>query len=93
MLYAMGGSQPGVIENFIGDTRIGWVDAADIAAVAATALRDPAAHAGQAYRLATELASMGEVAAMLIRRPWPAISRRSRRASVLDCRNDEKELR
>jgi NAD(P)H dehydrogenase (quinone) len=35
MLYAMGGSRPGVIENFIGDTRIGWVDALDIAAVAA----------------------------------------------------------
>jgi NAD(P)H dehydrogenase (quinone) len=65
MLYAMGGSRPGVIENFIGDTRIGWVDALDIAAVAAAALRDPAAHAGKAYPLATELASMGEVAAML----------------------------
>jgi NAD(P)H dehydrogenase (quinone) len=73
MLYAMGGSQPGVIENFIGDTRIGWVDAADIAAVAAAALRDPAAHAGKAYRLATELASMTEVVAMLTEvtgAPW-----------------------
>jgi len=73
MLHAVGGSQPGVIENFIGDARIAWVDTADIAAVAAAALRDPAAHAGKTYPLATELASMDEVAALLSEvtgRPW-----------------------
>jgi NAD(P)H dehydrogenase (quinone) len=65
MLYGMGGGRPGVIENYIGDARIGWIDVADIAAVAAAALRDPDAHAGQTYSLATDLASMDEIAAML----------------------------
>jgi len=73
MLFGMGGSQPGVIENYIGDARIGWIDVADIAAVAAAALRDPDAHAGQTYSLATDLASMDQIAAMLSRvtgAPW-----------------------
>jgi uncharacterized protein YbjT (DUF2867 family) len=65
MLYAMAGGQPGVIEGYIGDARIGWVDVADIAAVAGAALRDPDAHAGQTYSLATDLASMNEIASML----------------------------
>jgi uncharacterized protein YbjT (DUF2867 family) len=72
MLYTIGG-QPGIIENYIGDARIGWVDAGDIAAVAAAALRDPDAHVGQTYPLATDRASMDEIAAMLstvTETPW-----------------------
>jgi NAD(P)H dehydrogenase (quinone) len=66
MLYGMGGARPGVIENYIADV-------ADIAAVAGAALRDPNAHAGQTYSLATDLASMYEIAAMLSKvtgAPW-----------------------
>jgi NAD(P)H dehydrogenase (quinone) len=73
MLYGMGGGRPGVIENYIADARIGWIDVVDIAAVAAAALRDPNAHAGQTYSLATDLASMDEIAAMLSKvtgAPW-----------------------
>jgi uncharacterized protein YbjT (DUF2867 family) len=73
MLYRMGGGQPGVIENYIADARIGWIDVADIAAVAGAALRDPDAHAGQTYPLATDLASMDEIVAMLSKvtgAPW-----------------------
>lgn len=72
-LYGMGGGRPGVIENYIADARIGWIDVADIAAVAGAALRDPNAHAGQTYSLATDLASMNEIAAMLSKvtgEPW-----------------------
>jgi uncharacterized protein YbjT (DUF2867 family) len=65
ILYGMSGGQPGVIENYIGNARIGWVDVTDIAAVAGAALRYPDAHAGQTYSLATDLASMDEIAAML----------------------------
>jgi NAD(P)H dehydrogenase (quinone) len=65
MLYGMGGSRPGVIENYIADARIGWIDVTDIAAVAGAALRDPSAHAGQTYSLATDLASMDDIAALL----------------------------
>lgn len=64
MLYGMG-DQPGIIENYIGDARIGWVDATDIAAVAGAVLRYPDAHAGQTHSLATDLASMNEIAAIL----------------------------
>ncbi|HEY7760485.1 MAG TPA: NmrA family NAD(P)-binding protein, partial [Burkholderiales bacterium] len=73
MLYGVGGGRPGVIENYIGDARIGWIDVADVAAVAGAALRDPSAHAGQTYPLAADLASMEEIAAMLskaIGTPW-----------------------
>jgi uncharacterized protein YbjT (DUF2867 family) len=73
MLYGLGGGRPGVIENYIADTRIGWIDVADIAAVAGAALRDPSAHAGQTYPLAADLASMDEIAAMLSKMtgaPW-----------------------
>jgi NAD(P)H dehydrogenase (quinone) len=65
MLYGMGGGRPGVIQNYIADVRIGWIDVGDIAAVAGAALRDPAAHAGQTYPLAAELASMHDIAALL----------------------------
>jgi NAD(P)H dehydrogenase (quinone) len=64
MLYGLSG-RPGVIQNFVADTRIGWIDVADIAAVAAAALRNPEDHSGQVYPLAADLASMHDIAAML----------------------------
>lgn len=65
MLHGMGGAQPGVIQNYIGDARIGWIDVGDIAAVAGAALRDPSVHVRQTYPLATELASMYDIAILL----------------------------
>lgn len=65
MLYGMSGGRPGIIENYIADARIGWIDVTDIAAVAGAALRDPGAHAGQTYPLAADLASMHEVTVLL----------------------------
>lgn len=73
MLFGLSGGRPGTIEHFIGDARVGWIDAGDIAAAAAAVLRDPGAHAGQTYPLATELASMDDVAALLSKvtgAPW-----------------------
>ena len=50
-----------------------WVDIGDIAAVAATVLRDPAPHHGRAYHLAAEAASATEIAGVLSEvtgQPW-----------------------
>jgi uncharacterized protein YbjT (DUF2867 family) len=44
---------------------VSWIAAADIAAVAAAVLRDPAPHAGKTYPLASEAASPHDIAAML----------------------------
>jgi NAD(P)H dehydrogenase (quinone) len=72
MMHAIAGS-PGVVEGYIGDTRIAWVDTRDVAAVAAAALRNPSAHAGRSYPLATVQASMPEVVDLLSQitgKPW-----------------------
>jgi NAD(P)H dehydrogenase (quinone) len=64
---------PGVLTYFSGDAQVNWVDVGDIAAVAATVLRDPWQHAGSAYHLAAEAASMPEIAGLLgevTGRPW-----------------------
>ncbi len=53
------------LNHFSGEGRIGWVDVADIARVAATALRDPARHAGMAYSLSEDALTMREVAQVL----------------------------
>jgi NAD(P)H dehydrogenase (quinone) len=44
---------------------VSWIAAADIAAVAAAVLRDPAPHAGKTYPLASEAASPQDIAEML----------------------------
>ena len=44
---------------------VSWIAAEDIAAVAAAALRDPAAHAGKAYPLASEVMSAAQIAALM----------------------------
>lgn len=44
---------------------VSWIAAGDIAAVAAAVLRDPAKHAGQIYPLASEVASVHDIARMM----------------------------
>ncbi|WP_440106935.1 NmrA family NAD(P)-binding protein [Streptosporangium sp. H16] len=64
---------PGVLTHFVGEARPNWVDVADIAEVAATVLRDPGPHAGRAYDLAAEAASLSEITELLGKvtgRPW-----------------------
>lgn len=65
-LVAMTPVDNGAIRVFWGDRRVGWIAARDIAAVAATVLRQgPARHGGKQYWLSTEVASGPEVAAIL----------------------------
>jgi NAD(P)H dehydrogenase (quinone) len=55
----------GTFTVFHGDHRVGWIAARDIAAVAASVLRQgPSRHAGKDYWLSTEVASGPEVAAI-----------------------------
>jgi uncharacterized protein YbjT (DUF2867 family) len=64
---------PGVLRHFVGAARPNWVDIVDIAEVAATVLRDPGPHAGRAYDLTAEAASLSEIAELLgevTERPW-----------------------
>ncbi|MDH3196319.1 MAG: NmrA family NAD(P)-binding protein [Alphaproteobacteria bacterium] len=55
----------GRLFHFIGDVPVSWIDAEDVAAVAAAALRDPASHAGKTYQLASEVLTVREVAETL----------------------------
>ncbi|KPF70559.1 hypothetical protein IP84_02375 [beta proteobacterium AAP99] len=61
-LTTFGWLQPGRLTNLIGDCRWSWVDAEDVGALAAEALRRPQAFAGQTWRLGYEAASMPELA-------------------------------
>ncbi|MFG1941463.1 NmrA family NAD(P)-binding protein [Nonomuraea sp. NPDC048826] len=64
---------PGVLRHFVGEARPNWVDVTDIAEVAATVLCDPEPHAGRAYDLASESASLREITELLGKatgRPW-----------------------
>jgi uncharacterized protein YbjT (DUF2867 family) len=68
-----GAEATGVLTHFVGAARPNWVDIVDIAEVAATVLRDPGPHAGRAYDLAAEAASLREIAELLgevTERPW-----------------------
>lgn len=63
----------GVLTHFVGAARPNWVDIVDIAEVAATVLRDPGPHAGRAYDLAAQAASLSEITGLLgavTGRPW-----------------------
>lgn len=67
-LLGYGGSRPvqqGVIRQYIGDARVSWVDADDVAFVAAQALLEPARHAGKTYRMGYDARSYGEIAQIL----------------------------
>jgi NAD(P)H dehydrogenase (quinone) len=55
----------GVIRHYVGGARISWVDTDDIAAVAAQCLLQPDDHAGQTYRLASDVKTYDEVAQAL----------------------------
>jgi uncharacterized protein YbjT (DUF2867 family) len=59
------GKPDGSLHAFFGDGRIGWIDADDIARVAAAILRAPAEHAGKKYDLSVEALSVPEIAAVL----------------------------
>jgi NAD(P)H dehydrogenase (quinone) len=52
----------GTIRHYFGDSRVSWIAADDIAAVAAVVLRDAGAHEGAIYPLASQAASMQEIA-------------------------------
>lgn len=69
-LLGYGGSRPvenGVIRHYVGDARISWVDTDDVAAVAAACLIDTQKHAGQVYRLASDVKTYHEVAGEIAR--------------------------
>ncbi len=55
----------GRIRHYFGDSPVSWIAAEDIAAVAATVLRDPGAYRGGILPLAVVAASMAEIAALL----------------------------
>ena len=57
--------KPDRLVHFVGDQRVSFVSSDDMAAVAALALAQPEAHAGQSYRLASEALTFDEVAAIL----------------------------
>jgi len=59
------GKPDGSLKSFFGDGRIGWIDADDIARVAAAVLRAPAVHAGRKYDLSVEARSVPEIAVEL----------------------------
>lgn len=72
------GIEARLIDLDIGDACTSWVDTGDVARVAAAALREPKAHAGRAYGLGTEAASMPEIAALVeavTGLPWRAEAR------------------
>lgn len=57
--------RPDRIVHFVGDRRVSFVSALDMAAVAAEALREPDVHSGKTYPLAVEALTFAEVAAIL----------------------------
>lgn len=75
--------RPDRVVHFVEDRRVSWISSDDMAAVAAAALRDPDAHAGKTYPLATEALTFGEVAAILAEVTGRAVEYRPRPASDL----------
>jgi uncharacterized protein YbjT (DUF2867 family) len=65
LMPVMSDPESAVLTHYIGDAPTSWVDADDIAAVAATILRSPEEHDGRSYGLGTEVATIKGVAAML----------------------------
>ncbi|GGE03840.1 NAD(P)-dependent oxidoreductase [Polymorphobacter glacialis] len=55
----------GVINAFVADARLSWVDVEDVAQVAALALAHPELHGGKTYRLGYDAKGFGEIAAMM----------------------------
>ena len=55
----------GVINAFVEDARLSWVDVEDVAQVAALALAHPELHGGKTYRLGYDAMSFGELADLM----------------------------
>lgn len=55
----------GVIDAFVADARLSWVDVDDVARVAALALAYPELHRGQTYRLGYDALSFAELAKLM----------------------------
>ena len=55
----------GVINAYVGDARLSWVDIDDVAQVAALALSRPDLHAGKTYRLGYDARSFAELAGLM----------------------------
>ncbi len=55
----------GVIQAYVEDARLSWVDVDDVAEVAALALADPDRHGGQTYRLGYDAVGFEELAALM----------------------------
>ncbi|MCV9929792.1 SDR family oxidoreductase [Flavobacterium sp. LS1R49] len=55
----------GVINAYVADARMSWVDIDDVAQVAALALAHPELHAGQTYRLGYDAITFDEMAALM----------------------------
>lgn len=75
--------RPDRLVHFVGDRRVSFISSDDMAAVAAAALRDPAAHAGKAYPLAVEALTFSEVVAILSEVTGRSVEYRPRPASDL----------
>ncbi len=75
--------KPDRIVHFVGDRRVSWIAAEDIAAVAAAVLRDPASHAGRVYPLASQALTFAQVASTLGEVTGRAVSYRPRPAADL----------
>ena len=69
-----GGSR--AVHSPIGDGRVGWVAAEDIARVAVAAFEDPSRHAGRKYNLSVDVKTVPEVVTILeetLDRPFHAV--------------------
>jgi uncharacterized protein YbjT (DUF2867 family) len=55
----------GVIHAYVDKARISWVDANDVAQVAASSLAHPEIHGGQTYRLGYDAVTFNEIAALM----------------------------
>jgi NAD(P)H dehydrogenase (quinone) len=55
----------GVVNAFVKDARLSWVDVDDVAEVAALSLAHPEVHGGQTYRLGYDAMSFGELAELM----------------------------
>jgi NAD(P)H dehydrogenase (quinone) len=51
----------GVINNFLGNARLGWIDSDDVAQALVTCLMEPEAHRGKVYHLAAENRTYDEI--------------------------------
>jgi uncharacterized protein YbjT (DUF2867 family) len=75
--------RPERLVHFVGNRKVSWIAAEDMAAVAAAALIEPEKHAGKTYPLAVEALSFPELAALLSQVTGRTVEYRPRPASFL----------